>query len=202
MPSPFPAPWRGWAADDRRLGIFASLATGAIGAVLIAVSASLTLTPAVVVLLGDRLDRFAIPVAVRAAQSGVFWRRLAGFVVRRRIAVVATIVPLMIALSMPLSGMHITLKSLTVLPRLDPVRAATETVAASFGLGVGAPAVVLARTSQARLVVLLRRQPGVAQSVQRCSCSQPCSVSRPITRSSCSPACASTIAPARPTPPA
>ena len=46
------------------LGVFSSLATGAIGAALIAVSAALTLTPAAIVLLGDRLDRFSIRRAV------------------------------------------------------------------------------------------------------------------------------------------
>ena len=41
------------------LGVFASLATGAIGAALIAVAVALTLTPAALVLLGERLDRFS-----------------------------------------------------------------------------------------------------------------------------------------------
>jgi uncharacterized membrane protein YdfJ with MMPL/SSD domain len=145
------------------LGVFSSLATGAIGATLIAVSAALTLTPAAIVLLGERIDRFPIRVAVTAARNGDFWRRLADFVVRRRVAVIAVIVPIMLVLSIPIGGMHITLKSIGVLPSSDPVRVATGRVAESFGPGSGTPAIVVARTSPARLRQVVGRQPGVVQ---------------------------------------
>jgi uncharacterized membrane protein YdfJ with MMPL/SSD domain len=142
------------------LGIFASLATGAIGGALIAAAAALTLTPAALVLLGDRLDRLSIPVAVTAAQNGTFWRRLADFVVRRRVAVV---VPVLVVLSIPLAGMHITLKTLSVLPSSDPVRVASAGVAKHFGPGAGTPAVVVAHASPARVRQVLGAQPGVVQ---------------------------------------
>jgi uncharacterized membrane protein YdfJ with MMPL/SSD domain len=145
------------------LGVFDSLATGAIGAALIAVSAALTLTPAAIVLLGERLDRFSIRRAVTAAQNGSFWRGLADFVVRRRVAVVAVIVPVMLVLSIPIGGMHITLKSISVLPSSDPVRAATARVSEHFPPGAGTPAVVVAHTSPTRLRQIVAAQPGVVQ---------------------------------------
>ncbi len=145
------------------LGIFASLATGAIGAALIAAAAALTLTPAALVLLGNHLDRLSIPVAVNAAQSGRFWRGLADFVVRRRVAVVAIVVPVLVVLSLPLGGMHITLKSISVLPSSDPVRVASTRVAEHFGPGAGTPAVVVAHASPARLRQIIEGQPGVVQ---------------------------------------
>jgi uncharacterized membrane protein YdfJ with MMPL/SSD domain len=145
------------------LGVFSSLATGAIGAALIAVSAALTLTPAAIVLLGDRLDRFSIRRAVMAAQNGSFWRRLADFVVRRRVAVIAVIVPVMLVLSIPIAGMHITLKSISVLPSSDPVRAATARVSEHFPPGAGTPAVVVAHASPARLRQIVAAQPGVVR---------------------------------------
>jgi RND superfamily putative drug exporter len=145
------------------LGVFDSLATGAIGAALIAVAAALTLTPASLVLLGERLDRFSIRVVVSAAQNGGFWRRLADFVVRRRVAVVAVIVPVMIVLSIPIGGMHITLKSISVLPSSDPVRVVTARVADSFGPGAGTPAVVVAQASPAGLRRIVGSQPGVVR---------------------------------------
>jgi uncharacterized membrane protein YdfJ with MMPL/SSD domain len=145
------------------LGIFASLATGAIGAALIAAAAALTLTPATVVLLGERLDRFSIRVAVNAARSGRFWRGLADFVVRRRVAVIAVIVPVMVVLSIPIGGMHITLKSISVLPSSDPVRVASARVAESFGPGAGTPVVVVANASPARLRGVIGAQPGVVR---------------------------------------
>jgi uncharacterized membrane protein YdfJ with MMPL/SSD domain len=143
------------------LGVFQSLATGAIGAALIAVSAALTLTPAALVLLGDRLDRLSLRRAVAAAQNGAFWRRLADFVVRRRVAVVAVIVPVMVVLSIPIAGMHITLKSISVLPSSDPVRVATADDAEHFGPGAGTPAVVVAHAPPAQLRRLIAAQPGV-----------------------------------------
>jgi uncharacterized membrane protein YdfJ with MMPL/SSD domain len=145
------------------LGVFSSLATGAIGAALIAVSAALTLTPAAIVLLGERLDRFSIRRAVKAAQNGSFWRGLADFVVRRRVAVVATTVPVMLVLSIPIAGMHITLKSISVLPSSDPVRAATARVSEHFPPGAGTPAVVVAHASPARLRQIVAAAPGVVQ---------------------------------------
>jgi RND superfamily putative drug exporter len=143
--------------------VFSSLATGAIGAALIAVSAALTLTPAAIVLLGERLDRLSIRRAVTAAQNGAFWRRLADFVVRRRVAVVAVIVPVMVVLSIPIAGMHITLKSISVLPSSDPVRVATAGVAEHFGPGAGTPAVVVAHAPPAQLRRLIAAAPGVVE---------------------------------------
>jgi uncharacterized membrane protein YdfJ with MMPL/SSD domain len=145
------------------LGVFESLATGAIGAALIAVAAALTLTPAALVLLGGQLDRFSIKAAVNAARNGRFWHRLADFVVRRRIAVVAVVVPIMVVLSIPIAGMHITLKSISVLPSSDPVRIATARVSDSFGPGAGTPAIVVAHAPPAQLRRLLAAQPGVVQ---------------------------------------
>lgn len=143
------------------LGVFSSLATGAIGATLIAVSAALTLTPATMVLLGPRLGRFSIRRAVRAAEHGTFWQRLAEFVVRRRVAVVATIVPIMLVLSIPIAGMHITLKSISSLPSSDPVRVTTARVAEHFPAGAGTPVVVVAHAPPADIRRILAAQPGV-----------------------------------------
>jgi RND superfamily putative drug exporter len=146
-----------------RLGVFSSLATGAIGAALIAVSAALTLTPAAIVLLGERLDRFSIRRAVTAAQNGSFWRRLADFVVHRRVAVIAVIVPIMLVLSIPIAGMHITLKSISVLPGSDPVRTATAQVSEHFPPGAGTPVIVIAHAAPGRLRQIVGAQPGVVE---------------------------------------
>jgi len=145
------------------LGVFDSLATGAIGAALIAVSAALTLTPAAIVLLGERLDRFSIRRAVTAARNGSFWRGLADFVVRRRVAVIAVVVPVMLVLSIPIGGMHITLKSISVLPSSDPVRVATAGVSEHFPPGAGTPVVVVAHASPGRLRRIVGAQPGVVE---------------------------------------
>jgi RND superfamily putative drug exporter len=144
-------------------GVFASLAMGAIVAGLIAVAATLTLAPAVLVLLGDRLERFPIKVAASAARNAALWRRLGAFVVRRRVAIVAVTVPLMLLMALPVTGMHIALRNISVLPGSDPVRGATDDVGRSFGPGASTPAFVVARTASPRpLAAVLERQPGVA----------------------------------------
>jgi RND superfamily putative drug exporter len=144
------------------VGVFASLAMGAIAAGLIAVAATLTLAPAALVLLGDRLERFPVKVAVTAARNAALWRRLGAFVVRRRIVIVAISVPLMLLMALPVTGMHIALRNISVLPNSDPVRAATDDVAADFGPGAGTPGFVVARAAPGRLVATLKQQPGVA----------------------------------------
>jgi uncharacterized membrane protein YdfJ with MMPL/SSD domain len=143
------------------LGIFSSLATGAIGATLLAVSAALTLAPAMLAMFGERLERFPIRMAVSAAGRGVMWRRLADFVVRRRVAVVSGAVLTLVVLSLPLTAMRISFPTIDVLPSSDPVRQAAVQVAHTFGPGAGVPAVVIARTSPVTLQRFLAAQPGI-----------------------------------------
>ncbi len=102
------------------------------------------------------------PAGRHGRTNGSFWRRLADFVVRRRVAVIAVIVPVMLVLSIPIAGMHITLKSISVLPSSDPVRVATADVAEHFGPGAGTPAVVVAQAPRAAQTPD-RRSPGVVQ---------------------------------------
>ncbi len=144
------------------VGVFASLAMGAIVAGLIAVAATLTLAPAALVLLGERLERFPIKVAVTASRNAALWRRLGAFVVRRRVAIVAVTVPLMLLMALPLAGMQIALRNISVLPGSDPVRAATDAVGRSFGPGASTPGFVVARAAPRPLAATLARQPGVA----------------------------------------
>jgi len=144
------------------VGIFTSLAMGAIAAGLIAVAVTLTLAPAVLILLGERLERFPIKVAIAAARNAALWRRLGDFVVRRRIAIVAVTVPLMLVMALPIGGMSIALRNISVLPGDDAVRAATDEVARSFGPGTSTPGFVVAQAPSRRLVAVLEGSPGVA----------------------------------------
>jgi RND superfamily putative drug exporter len=66
--------------------IFVSLATGAILVVLVAVIAALTLLPALISLLGDRIERLRVPFfgrrAQRSSETGGFWGRIVTVVMR------------------------------------------------------------------------------------------------------------------------
>lgn len=146
------------------VGIFTSMAAGAVLAVLIAGSGALTLTPAILVLLRGRSDRVSLPFAKAAAERARIWRWVSELVVRRRIAVVATVIPLLILLSLPARAVDVSMPTFSVLPSDDPVRQASERATAAFGPGAQGPIVVQARGADPRrLVSTVRAVPGIAQ---------------------------------------
>jgi RND superfamily putative drug exporter len=146
------------------VSFFSSMSVGAIGAVVVAVAAALTLGPAVIVLISGHLDRFQIQRVASAAQSGAFWRRLAGFVVRHRVAVAMLVALALIAASVPAPGVKIGFRTFSALPRDDPVRQASERVSAGFGPGAVTPAFVVSRINGQRLESFIARQPGIAKA--------------------------------------
>lgn len=145
------------------LGFLSSLAAGAIAATIVAVLAAVTLTPAMLVVLGDRVDHLPIRVAMVRARSGALWRAVALFAVRRRVAIVVVTVPVLVALALPVWGLHVKFRTFSILPGNDPVRRATTQVEHAFGPGFGAPVVVLAKASREQIETTVERQPGVAQ---------------------------------------
>ncbi len=88
--------------------IFQSLAIGAILVVAVSVLAALTLLPAILSLLGDRLDSLRIPLFGRARAGGApepgggdLWGRIAAAVMRRPVISLVAAAALLIALSIP-----------------------------------------------------------------------------------------------------
>ncbi len=145
------------------VGFLSSLAIGAIGVTITVVLAAITLAPAVLALVGENLERFPVRVAVSSAQGERLWQWLGAFVIRRRLVLVAVIVPMMLLLSLPALGLHVRFRTFSILPSNDPVRRATTEVERHFGPGFGAPIVVAARISPGLLEERVERQPGVAQ---------------------------------------
>jgi uncharacterized membrane protein YdfJ with MMPL/SSD domain len=146
------------------VGFFTSMAIGAIAATVLAMLAGITLTPAVLYLLDNRVNRFPIRVAASAASRGTLWRWLSTFVVRRRIAIFAVLVPTLALLSIPALGLSISFKTFSILPASDPVRQASQEVSSIFGPGAGAPVTVLARgASPTELRQTLAAEAGVSR---------------------------------------
>ena len=141
------------------VGFLGSLAIGAMGATLVVTVAALTLTPAALVILGERLDRLPLRIAVSAARAETFWRSLGSFVVRRRVAIVAVLLPVLLLLSIPVMGLNVRFKTFSILPGSDPVHQMTANVEKEFGPGFGAPVVVVAKTSSGHLQEVVERQP-------------------------------------------
>jgi putative drug exporter of the RND superfamily len=87
--------------------IFRSLATGAILVGITSVLAALTLLPAVLSLLGDRVNSLRIPVIGRGAERGTgaegrFWGAIVRNVMRRPVVSLVVSVAVLLALALPL----------------------------------------------------------------------------------------------------
>ncbi len=105
--------------------IMRSLALGAILVGITSVAAALTLLPALLSMWGDGVNRLPIPYIGRRlggveAAEGRFWRSVVDAVLRRPALALAVSVAAMIALAIPVFGMHIGANGITTLPDSAP----------------------------------------------------------------------------------
>ena len=101
--------------------IMRSLAVGAIVVGIVSVAASATLLPALLALLGDRVNALRIPVVGRrsleaANPEGRFWSAIVRGVLRRPGLSLALSVALLLAAASPVLGMHVGTSGATALP--------------------------------------------------------------------------------------
>lgn len=101
--------------------IMRSLAAGAILVALVSVVGALTLLPALLSLLGDRVNRLRIPLLARqfdkeAAQESRFWGAIVARVMRRPLLSFGLAAGLLAAASLPVLGMNIGAAGLGTLP--------------------------------------------------------------------------------------
>ncbi|MGF1646639.1 MAG: MMPL family transporter [Kineosporiaceae bacterium] len=109
-----------------------SLGTGAIFSVMLAMAAALTVLPALLSLLGRRVDALGLPFrrhvrAGRDATSGP-WARLARVVMRRPLVVIVAVVALLAVLTAPIAGLRLGGVDERVLPERAESRQAAELV--------------------------------------------------------------------------
>jgi RND superfamily putative drug exporter len=105
--------------------IMRSLAAGAIVVGVVSVAAALTLLPALLSLLGDRVDRLPVPVLGRNlgradTAEGRFWRRIIEAVLRRPVLSLSVSVVAMLAAAAPIFGLHIGASGVSTLPNNLP----------------------------------------------------------------------------------
>lgn len=127
--------------------IFRGLAAGAIAAVLVAVLASLTLLPAMLRLLGDRVDALRLPLP-RALGGGDPGRmgiagRAARAAVRRPWLALVVSVSLLALLAAPALQMRIGFAGIETLPPQLEARQAFDRLQESFRIGLVAEAVIV-----------------------------------------------------------
>ena len=124
----------------RSVGIAGAIVVG------LAVAAALTLLPAILSILGTRVDRFAIrKVTVEPGADGP-WARLARRVMRHPVAVLVPTLALLLALGLPFLHVRFNAPDATILPASVPSREAYDLLAREFGEGEFAPMVLAIRT--------------------------------------------------------
>ncbi len=139
-----------------------SMAVGAIVVVCISMLASITLLPALLAVVGTRVDRLRIPLPWRTTEQGsdAFWSGWARRVMRRPVTGLVAGAGVMLVLSIPFFWMQTFNRGLDELPRGAEVRVATEHAQAIAGTGFGAPVHVL--TTDATIAAQLATIPGIA----------------------------------------
>ncbi len=124
----------------RSVGIAGAIVVG------LAVAAALTLLPALLTLVGPRIDRFAVrPVSPTAGVDGA-WARLARRVMRHPVAVLIPTLALILLLGLPFLHVRFNAPDASILPPEVPSRAAFDRLRAEFGEGEFAPLVLAIRT--------------------------------------------------------
>jgi RND superfamily putative drug exporter len=124
----------------RSVGIAGAIVVG------LAVASALTLLPAILVIVGARIDRLAIRrVAPRPDADGP-WARLARRVMRHPVAVLVPTLGCILLLGVPFLHVRFNAPDSSILPSSVPSRAAFDRLQREFGEGEFAPIVLAIRT--------------------------------------------------------
>ena len=126
------------------LSIFTALGIGAIMVVAVAMIGSVTVLPAVLSSLGDRVEKGRIPSCIACAATrarGRVWGWILGKVLKRPAVSAAVATGLLVAMTLPAFGMHTVLSGTDDYSRKMPVMQVYDRMQASFP-GGQIPAVV------------------------------------------------------------
>ena len=131
---------------------FRSMAFGIMVAVVFVLTATLTLLPAVLGTLGDRVDRLALPLAKPSngpSQRFLAWAR---HLERHPRRYAAAAVVILLAFSFPVVGLRTGMPSITVIPSSASARVGYDAVERAFGAGALNPLQVVAPTVETNAV--------------------------------------------------
>jgi uncharacterized membrane protein YdfJ with MMPL/SSD domain len=119
--------------------VLRSLGVGALAVGLTSVVAALTLLPALLSLLGDRVNRLRIPLLGRSVESagreGRFWSAIAGAVMRRPVASVLLSAGVLVAAAAPVLDLRLSTSGVRAIPDGLPSREGFEALEQEFGVG-------------------------------------------------------------------
>ncbi len=129
------------------MSVFRSLALGSVLVVAVTVLASLTLVPALLGLLGDRINALAVPFLGRFVlpEDGQrsFWDRIARTVMRRPLLGLGAVVAVLAALAAPYFQIDLGFSGVSTLPNDLPSKQGFEALARDFPSGLAEPAEVV-----------------------------------------------------------
>ena len=121
-------------------GFLRSMGFGGIAAVLVAMVGALTVLPALLAVLGPRVDALRIPLPRRRSSRATgtgrgAWERIARGVMRRPVLYVAVLVPLLLAAGTPFLRAELGAADARVLPAGTESRVVSETIDRDFATG-------------------------------------------------------------------
>jgi RND superfamily putative drug exporter len=119
--------------------------------VAIAIVCALTLLPAILALVGTRINALPLPgrrpaEPVDVGHSG--WARFAGWIMHHPFVSVAIALAVLIPLSIPAFSLHLGQTDTAALPEEETARQAYDAISRGFGVGANGPIVVAARLAR------------------------------------------------------
>ncbi|MDN4471594.1 MMPL family transporter [Demequina zhanjiangensis] len=114
--------------------IMRSLGAGAMLSAIMAVVTALTLLPAVLRLLGHRVNKGRVPLS-RAGREPRAWRGIAHTVTGRPVVALVSGLAVLLALAVPFASMRLAFPGLEALPADNEFRVASEVLVGDFGYG-------------------------------------------------------------------
>ncbi len=127
--------------------VMRSLAVGAILVGIVSVAAALTLLPALLGLLGDRVNALRVPVAGRSvgrseSEKGRFWGAIVHWVMRRPALSLAGSVAILLLAASPLLGLHLGANGVSTLPNRLASKQGYDALARDFPRASASPVLV------------------------------------------------------------
>ncbi|MBK8293279.1 MAG: MMPL family transporter [Solirubrobacterales bacterium] len=113
-------------------------------AVIVAMIASITFLPALLAMVGHRIDRLKIPLPhnTRADHEAHGWRRWAEGVARRPIQAVVVSVLILLVIAIPARNLHLGQEDDHALPKSTETRQAYDLTTQGFGVGQNGPLLI------------------------------------------------------------
>ena len=143
---------------------FRSMAGGIMLAVVFVLAASLTLLPAVLGKLGDRVDALQLPWVHVGEHRSARFAKWGAMLWRRPLLFGGAALVILLALALPVLGLRTAMPSIKVVPATAPARVGYNEVQAAFGPGApGQLQVLIATSAVSSAIKTLRHDPGIAE---------------------------------------